>query len=116
MGAQEAKRASGDSVLSFAVEQGADRAEDAVKHRIRAVNEVVRGKLSMFAAKHSVDFVATVALHAKNAVNEERGIVDEFKGIDGAIDEVLGSASACNSIPLFAGTSLSEQPSVVVCS
>lgn len=92
--AQDAKRLAGDSLLTPAVEGRAERMQSAATQCCSVASEVARSKLSMFEAKHAIDFVATVGLHIRNVTEEERGVAAHYAGIDDAIDGILQNMPA----------------------
>lgn len=87
----EVKKISGDSPFTPAVESGAQRVEEAGQQRLHEAAEAVKGKLTMFQAKHAVDYAESIAFHMKNVVREERSVADELAGIGGAIEQILSS-------------------------
>merc|ERR1712217_13645 len=79
--AQEAKQASGASLITPAVESGAERAEDEVSKRLEDAGQEASGKLAMFHAKHEVDYMESIAFHMRNTLDEEHGVNTDLAGV-----------------------------------
>lgn len=95
MEAQTSKEmASGDSPLAPTVESDAARLEEARAQRVRSAAETVRGKLTMFEAKHAADYAASVASHFSSVAAEEGRISAAFAELGGSLEPVRKAAVA----------------------
>merc|ERR1712217_575108 len=86
--AQEAKQASGASLITPAVESGAERTEDEASGRLQSVGQEAHGKLTMFHAKHSVDYLESISFHMQNTQDEEHGVNTDLAGASNAFARV----------------------------
>jgi len=96
--ATRAKEVSGDSLLTPTVEGESERAEEASKQRLQSATDEAKAKLSMFQAKHAVDYASSLALHMKSTQAEEGAIRDEFDEIGVAADTILGAVPQALSV------------------
>mmetsp|Transcript_76175 Transcript_76175/g.205494 ORF Transcript_76175/g.205494 Transcript_76175/m.205494 type:complete len:387 (-) Transcript_76175:135-1295(-) len=97
--AQLAKQAAScDSVLAPTVEGDAARSEEAWVQRVQASGEAVQGKLSMFEAKHAVDYAASVTSHMKSVAAEESRVSGAFAEAAKSVEVVRRAAPACELI------------------
>jgi len=92
--AQSAKQmANGDSPLTPTVEADAARFEETWVQRVQSAGEAVRGKLSMFEAKHAADYAASVVSHFSSVATEESRISQAFADIATSLDPIRRSAA-----------------------
>lgn len=91
--AQRAKeQASGDSPLTPTVEADAARLEEESVRRVKTCGDAVRGKLSMFEAKHAADYASSVASHMGSVAAEDIRVSATFADIPGALEAIRRAA------------------------
>lgn len=93
--AQRLKQAaSGDSLLAPTVEGNAATTETVKVHLLRAEADSVKGKLSMFEAKHATDYGVSMGAHMECLVAEQSNISQFYVAAQSAAETVKASKAA----------------------